>query len=131
LTDILLAASLGGLLGDVFFHNLPHLDQLSRGPSQREQTLYLNAIIVLGIWCFFLLEKLTQRYLEDESNNETDNRFRSFAVLSIVADLIHNFTDGLSIGVSFAVDFKMGLVTTMAMFSHEIPHTFGDFAILF
>ena len=62
--------------------------------------------------------------------DETQKRFKSFAVMSIVADLIHNFTDGLSIGVSFAVEFKMGIVTALAMFAHEIPHTFGDFAIL-
>lgn len=49
----------------------------------------------------------------------------------MVGDFIHNFTDGLSIGVSYVADFKMGLVTTMAMFFHEIPHEVGDFAILF
>ena len=52
-------------------------------------------------------------------------------MISIAGDFIHNFTDGLSIGVSFAADYKMGLVTTMAMFFHEIPHEVGDFAILF
>ena len=58
-------------------------------------------------------------------------RFKSFAVISMVGDFIHNFTDGLSIGVSYVADYKMGLVTTMAMFFHEIPHEVGDFAILF
>jgi len=49
----------------------------------------------------------------------------------MIGDFVHNFTDGLSIGVSYVVDYKMGLVTTMAMFFHEIPHEVGDFAILF
>lgn len=49
----------------------------------------------------------------------------------MLGDFVHNFTDGLSIGVSYMVDYKMGLVTTMAMFFHEIPHEVGDFAILF
>jgi len=49
----------------------------------------------------------------------------------MVGDFIHNFTDGLSIGVSYVADFKMGLITTMAMFFHEIPHEVGDFVILF
>lgn len=62
---------------------------------------------------------------------ETELRYKSFAVISMVGDFIHNFTDGLSIGVSYVADFKMGLITTMAMFFHEIPHEVGDFAILF
>lgn len=49
----------------------------------------------------------------------------------MVGDFIHNFTDGLSIGVSYVADYKMGLITTVAMFFHEIPHEVGDFAILF
>ena len=49
----------------------------------------------------------------------------------MVGDFIHNFTDGLSIGVSYVADYKQGLVTTMAMLFHEIPHEVGDFAILF
>lgn len=43
---------------------------------------------------------------------------------------MHNVTDGLSIGVSFLVDYKFGLATTIAMFFHEIPHEVGDFVIL-
>lgn len=62
---------------------------------------------------------------------EKELRYKSFAVISMIGDFIHNFTDGLSIGVSYVADFKMGLVTTMAMFFHEIPHEVGDFAILF
>ncbi len=62
---------------------------------------------------------------------ETELRYKSFAVISMAGDFIHNFTDGLSIGVSYVADYKMGLITTMAMFFHEIPHEVGDFAILF
>lgn len=49
----------------------------------------------------------------------------------MAGDFIHNFTDGLTIGVSYVADYKMGLATTFAMFLHEIPHEVCDFAILF
>lgn len=58
-------------------------------------------------------------------------KYKAFAVVSMLGDFIHNFTDGLSIGVSYVADYKMGMVTTMAMLFHEIPHEVGDFAILF
>jgi zinc transporter 7 len=49
----------------------------------------------------------------------------------MVGDFIHNVTDGLSIGVAFVANYKMGVVTSLAMFFHELPHEVGDFALLF
>jgi zinc transporter ZupT len=55
---------------------------------------------------------------------------KSFAIISMIGDFIHNFTDGLSIGVAYGANYKIGVVTTMAMLFHEIPHEVGDFALL-
>jgi solute carrier family 39 (zinc transporter), member 7 len=182
-THILLSFALGGLLGDVFFHTLPHMNSghshdhghthththdhghdhshshgHDHGHHHSEEDMQKNLLIIVGIWMFFLLEKLVHTYFsthdhghshsksddsskKDKKNNkkvaksseekEKELRFKSFAIISLFGDFIHNFTDGLSIGVSYVVDYKMGLVTTMAMFFHEIPHEVGDFAILF
>ena len=51
--------------------------------------------------------------------------------MTLIGDFMHNFTDGMSIGVSFRAGYRLGMVTTIAMFFHEIPHEVGDFAILF
>lgn len=55
---------------------------------------------------------------------------KSSGILNLVADAIHNFTDGLALFASFARDFRLGLSTTIAIFFHEVPHELSDYAIL-
>tara|TARA_B110000305_G_scaffold168225_1_gene186009 strand:- start:220 stop:1185 length:966 start_codon:yes stop_codon:yes gene_type:complete len=61
----------------------------------------------------------------------------SVAMLSLIGDALHNFTDGLALGLSAV---KVGAVggelrlsvssTTLAILIHEIPHELGDYAVL-
>lgn len=51
-------------------------------------------------------------------------------LLVLTSDFIHNFVDGLALGISFATSLRVGLSTAVAVFLHEIPHELGDFAIL-
>ncbi|XP_029658110.1 protein catecholamines up isoform X1 [Octopus sinensis] len=71
---------------------------------------------------------------ENSSSKETDSQVQNeIAVsgyLNLAADFAHNFTDGLAIGASFLVGRNVGIVTTITIFLHEIPHEIGDFAIL-
>jgi len=67
-TQVLLSFALGGLLGDVFFHTLPHLNeghshdhghdhgQGGHGHSHSVEDMQTNLIIVVGIMVFFMLE---------------------------------------------------------------------------
>lgn len=50
--------------------------------------------------------------------------------LNVVADFTHNFTDGLAIGAAYLAGKNVGLVTTITVLVHEIPHEIGDYAIL-
>jgi zinc and cadmium transporter len=48
----------------------------------------------------------------------------------LVGDAVHNFTDGALIAAAFMSDTKLGIVTGIAVFAHEIPQEIGDLAVL-
>lgn len=50
--------------------------------------------------------------------------------MNLAADFAHNFTDGLAIGASYLAGNSIGVVTTLTILFHEVPHEIGDFAIL-
>ena len=72
-TFLMLSFAIGGLLGDVFFHTIPHLNggdshDNSQGNSQSrlEEDMQTNLIIIMGIWFFFLIEKITNSFLSGQ-----------------------------------------------------------------
>ena len=51
-------------------------------------------------------------------------------MMIMIGDTFHNFVDGVLIAAAFLVDIKLGMVTALAIISHEIPQEVGDFLIL-
>ena len=58
------------------------------------------------------------------------NRDGAAGVLVLIGDSIHNALDGILIAAAFLTSVPLGLVTTLAVAAHEIPHRVGDFALL-
>lgn len=54
----------------------------------------------------------------------------NFFRLSIISDSIHNFTDGIALGVAFSSSLRLGLTTSIAVGAHEIPGEIAEFKIL-
>ncbi|XP_022700115.1 protein catecholamines up-like [Varroa jacobsoni] len=72
--------------------------------------------------------KLTK--LCDRDSDVEGSDIRVAAYLNLAADFAHNFTDGLAIGASFLAGNTAGIVSTVTILLHEVPHEIGDFAIL-
>ena len=58
------------------------------------------------------------------------NEIKVAGYLNLAADFTHNLTDGLAIGASYLAGSSIGVVTTITILLHEVPHEIGDFAIL-
>ncbi|KAK3915220.1 Protein catecholamines up [Frankliniella fusca] len=69
----------------------------------------------------------TKQVVEKET---ADGDIRVAAYLNLAADFTHNFTDGLAIGASYLAGRNVGIITTITILFHEVPHEIGDFAIL-
>jgi len=65
---------------------------------------------------------------ENEVDEDKDIKVAGF--LNLAADCFHNFTDGLAIGASFLAGESIGIITTLTILLHEVPHEIGDYAIL-
>ena len=66
----------------------------------------------------------------DHGHGHDHSRDGAAGVLVLIGDSIHNALDGILIAAAFLTNVPLGLVTTLAVAAHEIPHRVGDFALL-
>jgi len=121
--------ALGALLSVAFLDLLPH----SVKEVGVEHAGALFATVLAGLIGFFLLEKLLiwRHCHASDCEAHTEQHFHHPAgTLIVLGDGIHNFVDGVLIGAAFLVDIQLGVVTSLAVATHEIPQEVGDFAIL-
>ena len=126
---VLIAFSAGSILGAAYFDLLPAALELVE-----ESVVFIY--ITLGFVLFFFLERFIYWYHghgheADIAASIADRAAtKEFAYLNLFGDGIHNFIDGMVIGVSFLLGVSVGLATTVAVIFHELPQEMGDYGIL-
>lgn len=109
----------------------------------------IGLTLLAGLGVFFVIEKLILWWHADDDEDEdgaphehathrhgghghAENalRDRASGLLVLVGDSVHNALDGVLIAAAFLTSRPLGLVTTLAVAAHEIPHRVGDFAVL-
>lgn len=118
--------AVGALLGDAFFHLIPQSFE-SAAPSTS-----ISLFIILGIILFFFLEKFLRwhHHSNELSTTEAEVGQKHLGKLILISDGLHNFIDGVIIGVSYLAGLEVGIATTLAIVVHEIPQEIGDFGVL-
>lgn len=145
LVSVMVPFAMGIMLGDIFLHLIPESDPNSLGIG-----------LFIGFVSFLFLDKIVRILLhtsdshghnhghghshshlsesketDDKRNRETsDSKLNVSVILNIISGLIHNITDGVALASSFYNSTAIGVISTVAILFHEIPHSLGDFAIL-
>jgi len=115
----LVALSAGALMGGAFLHLLPEAAEMLDINS-------LFGVFLVSFITFFLIEKLLHWRHCHKGNCD----IHTFGYMNLIGDSVHNLIDGLIIASAFMIDFRLGVVTTLAVAIHEIPQEIGDFGVL-
>jgi zinc and cadmium transporter len=137
-TQHMLSLAAGALLATAFMHLLPEAFESQAGAKELFMTL------LVGLVFFFLLDKAElwhhghEHHHDDGAHGHAHHgadhghahapQPGSWAVLT--GDSVHAFGDGILIASAFVADFRLGLITAVAVLAHEVPHHMGDLAVL-
>lgn len=113
--------AVGTILAVVFLNILPDASKM----------MDVDALFIYtlgGFLFFFLLSRSIFWYHCHTSTCTVHDR--KSGVLVLFGDAIHNFIDGAIIALSFLVDFRLGVATSVAVLAHELPMEISDFFIL-
>ena len=115
----LICFAVGALLGNTFFHLLP------------EAYFHIHETPVVAWFALggFLAFLLVDQYLHTSASH-TKGHVKTFGYLSLYADALHNFTDGILIAVAWMVSPEVGIASTLAIVLHEFPQEISEFGIL-
>ncbi|MFH1412408.1 MAG: ZIP family metal transporter, partial [bacterium] len=120
--------AVGAMLAAVFINIIPELFS----DHNNNPELY-SIIIMASILIFFVIERFFHWHhcrCHPKTCEQCAENHKHIGWINIFGDGLHNFVDGMIIGVSFMISWKLGLISTIAIAMHEIPQEIGDFSIL-
>ena len=146
-TQHLLSLAAGALLATAFMHLLPEAFE----SQSSAHDLFLTLLV--GLIFFFLLDKaelwhhghehhhgappVPHQHHEHDQDQDQDHEGQAhghrhqggtWAVLT--GDSVHCFGDGVLIASAFMADVRLGVIASLAVLAHEVPHHMGDLMVL-
>ncbi|MFM6986898.1 MAG: ZIP family metal transporter [Hydrogenophaga sp.] len=147
-TQHMLSLAAGALMSTAFLHLLP--EAFESDASAHE----LFALLLAGLVFFFLLDKAELWHhghehhhghevpahtgghahgpasRQGDAHDHTHHGPRSGGWAVLAGDSVHAFGDGILIASAFMADLRLGVVASLAVLAHEVPHHIGDLVVL-
>ena len=112
------AFAAGALLATVALDLLPHI---AHGSEHGHDEGHMPFVFLLvGILLFFMVELILNHTIKK----------KSIVPLVVIGDILHNIIDGAVIAAGFLISVPSGIIVTLTVVAHELPHEVGDFGLM-
>lgn len=128
MSHFLASFAAGTLLGTAFFDLLPEAAHIAGEQNVAHDLIFLWALS--GIVIFFIIERFIHWFHHHGEHHQEHTDSKNTIPLIILSDTVHNFIDGVIIAATFMTSIPLGIITTIAVVTHEIPQEIGDFGLL-
>lgn len=143
-TQHMLSLAAGALMATAFMHLLPEAFESQAGARD------LFLVLLVGLVFFFLLDK-AELWHHGHEHHHTDadhghahhhdhahhghahgapDKRMAGAWAVLAGDSVHCFGDGVLIASAFMADMRLGVIASLAVLAHEVPHHMGDLVVL-
>ena len=113
-------------------HNSHALDSVHVNDKNCQHEHGIDSLNMAGD--HYVNEKNASEYFRKENSSVKAGsmleRVAPVAWMIIIGDGLHNFIDGLAIGVSFTNNIVEGISTSLAILCEELPHELGTLALI-
>ena len=147
-TQHMLSMAAGALLATAFMHLMPEAFESQVGAHDLFMTL------LIGLVFFFLLDKAelwhhghehgahahshashghthVTGHGHDHTTQQDSGQSHTGGSWAVLAgDSVHCFGDGVLIASAFMADLRLGMIASVAVLAHEVPHHMGDLVVL-
>jgi zinc and cadmium transporter len=142
-TQHMLSLAAGALLATAFLHLLPEAFESHTSAHD------LFITLLAGLIFFFLLDKAelwhhghehhqhhellagqTQSADPDDHPQAHEHAPIAGAWAVLTGDSVHCFGDGVLIASAFMANLRLGVIASLAVLAHEVPHHMGDLMVL-